>query len=58
MSDVICPCYHVTKKDIKKAIKDGATSYKDVKKATKAGSGCGHCKKKVKKYVEKQLAKN
>ena len=52
----ICPCYHVTKKDIKKAVKDGAESFKDVKKMTKATKGCGKCKKKVKKYVKKLLA--
>ena len=44
----LCPCYKVTKKDIKEAIKDGATSFKEVRKMTKAGKGCGHCECKVK----------
>lgn len=53
----LCPCYKVTKKDIKKAIEEGAESFKDVKKATKAAKACGHCGCKVKKYAKKQLKK-
>ena len=30
----ICPCFKVTKDDIKKAIEEGADSFKKVKKAT------------------------
>ncbi len=54
----ICPCFKVTKKDIKEAVADGADSFKAVKKATKLGSGCGHCKCKAKIYTKKQLKKN
>jgi len=57
MGKLICKCYDVTKKDIKKAIKDGATSFKDVKKETKISSGCGKCKKKAKKITKKLLKK-
>lgn len=52
---VICPCYQVTKGDIKKAIEQGADSYKEVKRKTKAGKGCGKCRKKVKKLTKKLL---
>ena len=54
----LCPCFKVTKKDIKEAIKDGASSFKEVRKMTKAGKGCGHCQCKVKKYANKQLKKH
>ena len=54
----LCPCYKVTKKDIKEAIKDGASSFKEVRKMTKAGKGCGHCECNVKKYAKKQLKKH
>lgn len=54
---VICSCYHVTKGDLKRAIKNGADSYKEVKKATRIGCACGHCKKKAKKTVKKLLQK-
>lgn len=56
MSKVLCSCYNVTKKDIKKAVKKGAGSLKDVKKMTKATKACGKCRKKVKRYVKKLLA--
>ncbi len=54
---VVCPCCHVTKGDIAKAIRDGASSFKEVKKATKAGKKCGKCKKEVKKLTKKILEK-
>lgn len=54
-SKVICPCYHVTKGDIKEAIDHGAASFKEVKKITKVGKGCGKCKKKAKKLTKKLL---
>ncbi len=53
--DIICKCKGVTKGDVKKALKNGATTYKEVKKETGAGSKCGKCKKKIKKYIEKHL---
>jgi len=58
MSKVICPCKDVTKKDIKEAIKDGATTFKDLKKETKIASGCGKCKKRAKKTFKKLLKKS
>ena len=51
----ICSCYHVTKSDIKEAVKNGAVSYKEVKKETKAGKACGKCKKKIKNLIRKTL---
>ena len=45
---IICSCYKVTKGDVAKAVKNGATSFKEVKSMTKAGKACGNCKKKVK----------
>lgn len=54
---ILCSCYKVTKGDVAKAVKDGATCFKEVKKATKAGKACGKCKKKVKKLTKKLLEK-
>lgn len=54
---VLCPCFQITKDDIKKAISQGATSFKDVKRMTNASQKCGHCKCEVKKYTEKKLKK-
>ena len=53
----ICPCFKVTKDDIKKAIEEGADSFKKVKKATHLAAGCGHCKCRAKKYTNKRLGK-
>lgn len=51
--DMLCKCKGVSKSDVKRAIAAGATSYKEVKKATGAGSKCGKCKDKVKRYIKK-----
>lgn len=51
----LCPCYKVTKDDVKKAIANGADSFKKVKKATNAAGKCGHCDSRVKKYTKKHL---
>ena len=53
----ICHCFKVTKDDIKKAIEEGADSFKKVKKATHLAAGCGHCKCRAKKYTKKRLGK-
>lgn len=57
MAKELCKCRHVTKKDIKQAVKDGASTVKEVRKATGAGSACGGCRKKVKKYAKKCIKK-
>lgn len=48
--DVICACRHVTKGEVRDAMKAGADCFKDVRKATGAG---GKCKKKIKKYMDR-----
>ena len=48
---IICKCYKVTEKDIKKAIKKGAESAKE----TKADTACRHCTKKFEKTVKDLL---
>ena len=52
---IICKCYKVTEKDIKKAIKKGAESAKDIRKETKADTACRHCTKKFEKTVKDLL---
>ena len=52
---IICKCYKVTEKDIKKAIKKGAESAKDNRNQTKAGTSCRHCTKKFEKTVKDLL---
>ncbi|MGO5292005.1 (2Fe-2S)-binding protein [Porcincola sp. LCP21S3_C12] len=50
---MICACRHVTKGDVRDAMKAGADCFKDVRKATGAGGKCGKCKKKIKKYMDR-----
>lgn len=40
---IVCGCFNVTEEDIKKAINNGAKSYKEVQDITKVGTGCGGC---------------
>ena len=44
MSREVCTCLGISEDDIKKAIKDGATTVEAVEEATGAGSVCGGCK--------------
>lgn len=53
----ICPCFKLTKSDIKEAIEDGVTSYKELQKQTKIGTKCSSCKKKTKKKFKKYKQK-
>ena len=39
--------------DIKKAVEQGATSFKEVKQMTKVGKACGKCKEKALVYHRK-----
>ena len=50
---VICSCKKVTKGDILKAMEKGAASYKEIKDKTGAGSKCGKCEEKIKKFMKK-----
>lgn len=52
---IICPCYKIIKGDIKRAVENGAVSFKEVKKVTKVSKACGKCKKKAKKLTKKLL---
>jgi bacterioferritin-associated ferredoxin len=55
--DYICPCFKLTKKDVKSHIENGITTYKKLQKETKIGSKCSSCKKKTKKKFYKMLDK-
>ncbi len=50
---VICPCFKITKKEVKEHIKAGVTNYKELQKLTNIGTKCSSCKKKTKKKFKK-----
>ncbi len=47
VANVVCKCINITDKDIKKAIDDGASSYKELQEKTKCGTVCGECKSEI-----------
>ena len=51
----ICPCFKVSCDDIRKAVEDGADSFKKVKKVTKVSGKCGHCECRVKEFTKEML---
>ena len=55
-SDVICACLNLTIEDMKKAIKDGASSFEEIQEATELGSVCGACIDDARKAAEELLA--
>ena len=56
-SQVVCGCMKVTDLDIKKAIKNGASSFEEVQAVTKVGTGCGNCVETNKVLVNELLLK-
>lgn len=49
---IICDCYHITFKDIKDALENGAQTFDEVSEMTMAGQGCGHCQANVAKIIK------
>ena len=52
MSREVCTCLGLSEDDIKKAIKDGATTVDAIEEATGAGSVCGACKDDIQEIIE------
>lgn len=53
---IICNCKGITKKEIIKAIKNGAQNIIDIQMATKASTGCGRCKATINNILKKEIA--
>ncbi|MHC4123219.1 MAG: Fe-S cluster assembly protein NifU [Planctomycetota bacterium] len=52
--NVVCNCFGVTEKEIKRVIKENdLTTVEDVTNYCKAGGGCGGCKGEIEKIIEK-----
>jgi len=50
-ASLVCFCHGVSEQEIRKAIKEGATTLELVKKATRASTGCGGCTCEVEKLL-------
>ncbi|MEC9485337.1 MAG: (2Fe-2S)-binding protein [Candidatus Izemoplasma sp.] len=54
---VLCPCFKITKQDVKEHIRNGVTTYQELQKLTMIGTKCSSCKKKTKKKFKKYKEK-
>lgn len=53
---LVCHCRGISDRQIRRAIKDGATSAREVARETGAGMRCGGCRSNVKRVVNEALA--
>ena len=48
---LVCHCHGVTDRQIRKLVRDGASSTGEIVRATGAGRGCGGCRSAVRNVV-------
>lgn len=48
---IICNCFHVTQKDIRNAIEDGARTFEKIQEITHLSLGCGSCTMRAEKTI-------
>ncbi|HEB89605.1 MAG TPA: (2Fe-2S)-binding protein [Deltaproteobacteria bacterium] len=53
---LVCHCRGITDRQIRRLVRNGATSTRDVARATGAGLRCGGCRSNVKKIVDEAVA--
>jgi bacterioferritin-associated ferredoxin len=49
---LVCHCHGITDRQIRRLVRDGASSTRDVVRATGAGLRCGGCRSNVKQVVD------
>ena len=54
-SKIICSCLGVTEREVLLNLAKGAKTFEDIQKITKAGTGCGKCIPKIKKFIKDHL---
>lgn len=52
---LVCHCRGITDRQIRRLVKDGASSTREVARATGAGMRCGGCRSNVKQVVNDAL---
>ena len=52
---LVCHCRGITDRQIRRLVRDGATSTRDVARATGAGLNCGGCRSNVRQAVDRAL---
>lgn len=57
MSEEICHCFNVTKKEIEDAVDGGAKTVEAVGEKTNAGTGCGSCQENIQEIIDEKTKK-
>ena len=52
---LVCQCRGITDRQIRRLVRDGATSTREVARATGVGMDCGGCRSNVKQIVDRAL---
>lgn len=53
MSEIICHCFEVSRKEIENAIREkGLKTVEEVGEATNAGTGCGGCQEQIQEILD------
>jgi len=52
---IVCHCRAATDREIRRAVREGATSLRDVASQCGAASACGGCKEAVLEIIETEL---
>ena len=53
---LVCHCRGISDRQIRRLVKDGATSAREIARATGAGMRCGDCRSNVKQVMNEALA--
>lgn len=53
---LVCHCRGISDRQIRRTVRDGASSVREVARATGAGMRCGGCRDNVKRVVGEALA--
>ena len=59
MSEIICHCFEVSREEIENAIREkGLKTVEEVGEATNAGTGCGGCRNRYRRFWTKSMGNN
>lgn len=51
----VCACFSIAEDEIRKAVKNGATTVEAVGDATSAGTGCGGCQGRIQEIIDEEI---
>lgn len=54
---LVCHCRGITDREIKRLVREGASSTREIARATGAGMRCGGCRSNVRQVMDRALAR-